>query len=80
MNKNDLEEVGERAIAGLYEENTGIVYKRQHVIAGRAMDAKATAAEKFEPVCDFKNQWGWCKLDKGHQGSHTVINLGEDDV
>lgn len=78
MNKNDFEEIGERVIAAIYEENSGVKYKRQHVVAERAIEARFAAAEKPVNLCDFHNQFGYCKLDKGHLGSHTVIWLGED--
>jgi hypothetical protein len=79
MNKNAIDEFGERVCAAIYEENSGNVYRRQHIVQERAMDAKFIAAEKKVDVCVFVNKYGWCKLDAGHQGSHTVINLGEDD-
>lgn len=79
MNKNDVEEIGERVIAALYEENNGVKYKRQHIVEERALDAKFIAAVKVEPLCQFKNKYGWCKLPENHKGSHTVINLGWDD-
>lgn len=78
-NKNAIEEFGERVVAAIYEENTGVVYKRQHRISERAMDARFLAAEKKETMCSFKNKYGWCKLPEGHEDSHTVINLGWDE-
>lgn len=33
------DEIGERAIAAIYEENSGSVYHRINVVRGRAMDA-----------------------------------------
>lgn len=78
-NDNYAVELGERVIAGLYEENTGLKYKRQHVVSGRAIDARFEASLKDVVICDFRNDYGWCKLDKGHEGSHTVIFLGKDD-
>ena len=72
-------ELGERVIAAMYEENAGLLYKRMGRISDRALEAKFLAAEKPFEVCDFRNSYGWCKLDKGHEGKHTVINLGSDD-
>lgn len=34
-----VEEIGERAIAALWEENSGSIYHRINVVRGRAMDA-----------------------------------------
>lgn len=76
---NNNEELGEREIAAFHEENTGTPYKRQQRIAERALDAKLAALEKPFIICDFKNKYGLCKLEKGHDGTHTVINLGNDD-
>ncbi len=78
MNKNMNEELGERVIAALWEENSGVVYKRQHVVSERAIDARFLAAEKKVDLCPFVNRYGYCKLDAGHQGSHTVLFLGDD--
>lgn len=72
-------ELGNRVIAAMYEENNGIKYKRQHAVADRAMEALFSAAEKPVVLCEFSNKHGLCKLDKGHTGSHTVIDLGNDD-
>lgn len=33
------DELGERAVAALFEENSGSVYRRINVVRGRAMDA-----------------------------------------
>lgn len=74
-----LEELGERVIAALFEENTGTPYKRQQRIAERALDARIAAIGKPFTICQFSNKYGLCKLEAGHLGSHTVINLGNDD-
>lgn len=76
---NRMFDLGERVIAALHRENTGVSYKRQHYIAEIAFDALVTAAEKPVNLCAFKNKYGWCKLDAGHEGQHTVIWLGDDD-
>lgn len=78
MNKNAIEEFGERVCAAIYEENSGNVYRRQHIIQERIIDARFIAAEKKVDLCQFKNQYGWCKLEIGHKGSHTVINMGDE--
>lgn len=72
-------ELGERVLASLYQENSGNPYKRQGYIADLAMEARFQAAEKPFELCDFSNKYGLCKLDKGHAGSHTVVDLGKDD-
>lgn len=74
-----IDELGERVLAALYEENHGLKSNRVHIIAERALDARIAANQKSFELCDFKNKYGWCKLEKYHQGSHTVIFLGEDD-
>lgn len=71
-------ELGERVIASMYEENFGNKFIRQHRIAERALEAKMAASEKPIELCTFKNDYGWCKKDAGHSGSHTVIWLGAD--
>lgn len=78
-NANYAVELGERVIAAMYDENSGLLYKRMGRISDRALEARFLAAEKPFEICDFKNQYGLCKLDKGHKGSHTVINLGSDE-
>lgn len=72
-------ELGERVIAAMYEENNGNKYTRQHKIAERAFDARVAASTKPFEVCSFRNDYGWCKLESGHSGKHTVIFLGNDE-
>jgi hypothetical protein len=72
-------ELGDRVIAAMYEENHGMSHIRRHVVAERALDAIYAAAAKPLILCDFSNKYGLCKFEKGHEGSHTVINLGNDD-
>lgn len=80
MNSNNwVTELGERVIAAMYEENSGLSYKKRHIIEERFFDAKIAAAMKEVPMCSFKNKYGWCKLDEGHEGQHTVIFLGPED-
>lgn len=79
MNSNYNADLGERVISALYRENTGPAYKRIGVIQDRVIEAQIEAALKPTETCDFHNKWGWCKLDKGHPGQHTVIYLGPDD-
>ena len=74
-----LEVFNEREISAIYEENVGNPYIRAHRIAERAFEAKLRAAEKIEPLCPFRNKYGWCKLAEGHEGSHTVVFLGKED-
>lgn len=78
MNKAEPFEFTEREIIALAQENNGNRYKRQHLISELAFDAMLTASQKVLPLCSFKNKHGWCKLEEGHGGSHTVINLGDD--
>ena len=78
-NSGGTYELGERVIAAFHQENTGATYKRQHYIAALAFDALVAAAEKPVQLCQFKNKYGWCKLEDGHGGQHTVIFLGKDD-
>lgn len=68
----------EREISALHQENTGPSYKRIAVIVDRVLDAHIQEALAPLIMCYFKNQWGWCLLSKGHEGSHTVVWLGED--
>lgn len=77
-NKRSNEEMTEREIAALYEENTGPFYKRAAAIVDRALDARIEEAMIPPVLCDFKNKWGWCLLPKGHEEAHTVVWLGED--
>lgn len=77
MNRN--EELGEREISALVRENTGNVYKRIGYISDLAVEAHIEASLKPVNRCDFQNKYGFCKLDKGHEGSHTTIFLGADD-
>lgn len=72
-------ELGERVIAAMFQENTGPSYNRIAHIKDRAIDAQISAALVEVPVCDFRNKYGWCIKDKGHSGTHTVINLGNDE-
>lgn len=69
----------DREISALHRENFGPGYNRIAVIKDRCIDAKIEASLKITVNCDFKNNHGWCKLDAGHEGSHTVIFLGKDD-
>lgn len=73
------EEFNEREITALYRENTGTPYARMAVIKDRVIEAHIEASLKPTETCDFHNQYGWCKFDKGHKGQHTVIFLGSDD-
>lgn len=77
MNKAELYELGERASALAFYENTGPERKRLSYLKDRFLDAQIEAALIEEPVCTFKNKWGWCKLPEGHKGSHTVVDLGD---
>lgn len=72
------EELDERELEAIVEENFGNPHVRRLKIAERAFDAKIAAAQKEEPLCEFKNENGWCKLALNHKGKHTVIYLGED--
>lgn len=73
------EELNEREISALHRENTGPQYSRIAVIKDRAVEAHIEASLKPVETCSFHNEYGWCKLDMGHSGSHTVIFLGRDD-
>lgn len=73
------EGLNEREISALVRENTGTPYKRMGYISDLAIEAHIEASLKTVVTCDFRNDYGWCKLDKGHAGSHTVIYLGKDD-
>lgn len=73
------EELSEREISALYRENVGPAYKRKGVIIDRAIEAHIEASLKPVQRCDFRNVYGYCKLDVGHDGTHTVINLGWDE-
>ena len=72
------EELGERVISAIYQENHGNRYHRQGVIVDRWLDGLVAATTREIVMCDFRNQWGWCKFEKGHSGKHTVIYLGKD--
>lgn len=74
----ELDELGERVIACMYDENRGNLYHRRNVIADRAFEAKFRAAEEETPVCRFSNKWGFCTLSEDHKGAHTVVFLGDD--
>lgn len=76
--KTDLSELGERVVSHLYQENSGPDYRRLGYLKEIALEAMIEASLTPTEVCDFKNQWGWCLLEKGHEGSHTVVWLGED--
>jgi hypothetical protein len=78
-NKGSNEEMSEREISALHQENTGPQHKRQAAISDRVLDAHIEAAMIPPVLCDFKNKWGWCLLEKGHEGSHNVVWLGDDD-
>lgn len=73
------EGLNEREVSALHRENTGLKSKRAGYISDLAIEARIEASLKPVINCDFRNKYGWCKLDKGHEGSHTVINLGDDD-
>lgn len=75
----NLFEWTEREVSALHRENTGKYYERMAVIKDRVIDAQIEAALKPSQTCRFHNEWGWCKLDEYHEGSHTVIFLGRDD-
>ncbi len=77
-NKRSNEEMSEREISALHQENTGPPHKRQAAITDRILDAMIEEAMIPPVLCDFKNKWGWCLLPKGHEDSHTVVWLGED--
>lgn len=73
-----LNELSDREIAAIHQENTGPSYKRIAAIVDRILDAHIEEAMVPPILCDFKNKWGWCLLGKGHEGSHNVVWLGED--
>jgi hypothetical protein len=79
MNNRNNEELSDREISALLRENTGGAYKRAGYISDLAIEAHIEASLRPVETCDFRNDYGWCKLDKGHGGSHTVIFLGKDD-
>ena len=72
------EELGERVLAALVDENSGNKYHRVNVIRDKGIEAIFQAAEIPIQICGFRNKYGWCKLADGHKGSHTVIWLGDD--
>lgn len=72
------EEFDDRVVAHLYHENHGPSYNRISWIKELCLEAKIRATEKPFEICTFKNDYGWCKLEVGHSGSHTVIFLGKD--
>ena len=76
MNLND--QLSEREISALFRENVGAPYRRAAYISDLAIDAQIEAALAPIEVCKFKNQWGYCKLPENHEGTHTVIYLGDD--
>lgn len=78
-NSGGVIELGERVVSAMYQENVGHFSKRQHYIAELAFDAKMQATQKPFELCDFKNKYGWCKLDALHEGSHTVVFMGPED-
>lgn len=73
------EGLNEREVSALHRENVGTPYQRIGVIKDRVFEAKMEAALKPVIRCDFRNKYGFCKLDKDHEGTHTVINLGWDE-
>lgn len=79
MSRQGSEYFTDREISALHRENTGAPYNRLAIIKDRFMDAKIEASLRETPICTFKNNHGWCKLDAGHEGQHTVIFLGKDD-
>lgn len=79
MNKPNNEELSEREIAALHQENVGPSYKRHAAIVDRILDAHIEAAMMPFEVCKFNNKYGFCKLPTNHLGSHTVVFLGDDD-
>lgn len=68
----------DREISAIHRENVGPAYNRMAVIKDRVLEAHIEAALISTPICDFVNEWGWCKLNKGHLGTHTTIYLGGD--
>lgn len=73
------EGLNEREVSALHRENVGPAYNRIAVIKDRAIEAHIEASLKDTVTCDFHNDYGFCKLDSGHSGTHTVIFLGKDD-
>lgn len=73
------EGLNEREISALHRENVGTGYNREAVIKDRIIEAHMEAALKETERCPFNNRYGFCKLDNYHEGTHTVINLGNDD-
>lgn len=76
MNLND--ELTEREISGIHQENFGPPFKRIASIVDRVLDAHIQAALKPIAICGFMNKFGICKIEEGHLGTHTVIFLGDD--
>lgn len=73
------EGLNEREVSALHRENVGPAYNRMAVIKDRVVEAQIEAALKPSETCGFHNDYGFCKLDAGHSGTHTVIFLGKDD-
>lgn len=69
-------ELEEREICALVQENVGAPFKRLSYIKDRCIEARIEAALIPTDVCPFSNNFGFCKLNSGHKGTHTVIWLG----
>lgn len=63
----------DREISALHRENTGAPYSRVAVIKDRFIEAKIAAALVPTDVCKFNNEWGFCKLDAGHDGKNKAV-------